>query len=563
MTGRHRLRSLLLSFAMLSATGFGAPIWAMNADDAVDQTALAIPRIGMPGARSVALPQPLSPGDVARIRHIFALQRAGGITDATWDMDRLESDILRGAILADRYLNTAYIPDAPELSAWLARFGDQPDAPAIRALLETLTQPVGQQPAGPTVSGSKARPGQKGASGIPARALLVQNDDRAAVEAAQSLLASAQAAPEAADSLFAGGVAAWRLNDFVTAKSLFEAAWHRAQTASLRSAAAFWTARLAEQAHDRGSRVFWLRRAARETDTFYGPIAHHALDPFVPCLPSSFTSKPVVTNADVDALMETAPGRRSFALLQVGERERAGAELRSLWFDSGARPALGRSLILVAKAVGLNQFADELRDEADAAQAALGKFELPLLRPTGGFRMDPAFVYAVVRHESNFRPLAVSPVGARGLMQVMPATAVGIGGIGEGQTDRLNDPSTNLAIGQRYLIQLSDSPLVGDDLLKLIAAYGQGPTGMNHWAAEIRDHNDPFVFLEAIPSPFMRQFVEDVLTFQWQYAAALRLQASSLDELAAGIYPRFTPIKAVPGGMRARPEVCPAPGLNG
>ncbi len=145
----------------------------------------------------------------------------------------------------------------------------------------------------------------------------------------------------------------------------------------------------------------------------------------------------------------------------------------------------------------------------------------------------------------------------------MPATAVGIGAIGAGQTDRLNDPSTNLEIGQRYLIQLSDNPLVGDDLLKLIAAYGQGPTGMNHWASGIRDHNDPFVFLEAVPSPFMRQFVEDVLVFQWQYAAALRLRASSLDELAAGTYPRFAPIRSVPGGMRAQPETCPAADLSG
>ena len=79
---------------------------------------------------------------------------------------------------------------------------------------------------------------------------------------------------------------------------------------------------------------------------------------------------------------------------------------------------------------------------------------------------------------------------------------------------------------------------------------------MNHWAETIRAHDDPFVFLEAIPSPFMRQFVEDVLVFHWQYAAALRLRASSLDDLAAGIYPRFTPIKSVPGGMRAQPEAC-------
>jgi len=82
LLGRHRLRSLLLSFAMLLATGFSAQLWARNVDDtadqtAADQTAMAIPRVGMPGARSVALPQPLSPGDVATIRQIFALQRAG------------------------------------------------------------------------------------------------------------------------------------------------------------------------------------------------------------------------------------------------------------------------------------------------------------------------------------------------------------------------------------------------------------------------------------------------------------------------------------------------------
>jgi hypothetical protein len=86
---------------------------------------------------------------------------------------------------------------------------------------------------------------------------------------------------------------------------------------------------------------------------------------------------------------------------------------------------------------------------------------------------------------------------------------------------------------------------------------------MNRWAEAIRSNGDPFLFLEATPSPFMRQFVEDVLVFHWQYASAMRLRASSLDDLAAGIYPRFSPIKAVPGGMRARPETCPAPALKG
>jgi hypothetical protein len=519
---------------------------------------MAIPRIGMPGAHSIALPQPLAPGDVARIRQIFALQRTGAISDASKEMERLDSDLLRGAILADRYLNTGYLPEAGELSGWLTRFGDQPDAPAIRAMLEMLPGPKAKTSAGPpapTPLAGRPHPAQSGAAAITPRTLLVQNDDKAAINAALAQTTEASAA-QVADAIFAGGVAAWRQRDLVAAKTLFEAAWRSADTTSLRASAAYWAARLAERAHDRGSRIFWLRRAARESGTFYSPIARHALNPIVSCLPSA-AGNPMLTNSDVDALMTTAPGRRSFALLQVGERGRAEAELRTLWLDSGPRPALGRSLILVAKAVGLDQFAAELRNDTDAAEAVLGRFELPMLRPAGGFRLDPAFVYAVVRHESNFQPLAVSPVGARGLMQVMPATAVGMGAIGEGQTDRLNDPSTNLAIGQTYLLQLSQSSLVGDDLLKLIAAYGQGPTGMSHWAEGIRANDDPFVFLETIPNPFMRQFIEDVLVYQWQYAAALRLRAGSLDDLAAGIYPRFAPIKSAPGGTRAQLANCP------
>jgi soluble lytic murein transglycosylase len=543
---------------MLSASGLSAQIWAKNADDAVDQTAMAIPRIGMPGARSVALPQPLSPGDVARVRRVFALQRAGAVTAATQAMEGMESEILRGAILADRYLDTAYIPGAAELSAWLARFGDQPDAPAMSALLETLIHPMGRRQAAPEAA--QGRP--KTPAGTPARTLLARNEDRAAVDAARALL-SDRPPSQAAESLFAGGVAAWRLEEFATARPLFEAAWEATESGSLRAAAAFWVARLAEHGRDRGGHLFWLRRAARETNTFYGPIARHALNPMLPCPPSPAAAKQVVTNSDVDQLIATPAGRRSFALLQVGERDRAEAELRALWFDSGPRPALARSLMLVAKAVGLDEFADEVRGQSEAAEAAPGQFELPLLRPAGGFRMDPAFVYAVVRHESNFQPLAVSPVGARGLMQVMPGTAAGMGAIGDGQPDRLNDPSTNLAIGQRYLLQLADSPMVGDDLLRLIAAYGQGPTGMNRWAEGVRYNGDPFVFLEAMPSAFMRQFIEDVLIFQWQYAAALRLRANSLDELAAGIYPKFSPIKAVPGGVRAWPASCSVTALKG
>jgi soluble lytic murein transglycosylase len=520
---------------------------------------MAIPRVGMPGARNIALPQPLSASDVARIRRIFALQRTGAVSAATREMDGLESDILRGAILADRYLDTAYIPDAAELSAWLTRFGDQPGGTGIRALLRTLTGSAG-------VARTNSEPGRgnaklKTAPDEDARTLLVRNDDKRALSAGIVLLPGAPS-PNSADPLFAAGVAAWRMNDLITARTLFEAAWASGDNGSLRAAAAYWSARVDARSHDKIERLFWLRRAAAETNTFYGAVARHALKSLVGCLTPS-SAKLVVSGADVDSLLANPAGRRAFALLQVGERDRAEAEFRTLWFDAESTPSLDRSLMLVAGAVGLTRLAEQLKSGAEAREASVGKFELPMLRPAGGFRMDPAFVYAVVRHESNFQPLAVSPVGARGLMQVMPGTAVDIGAIGDGQPDRLNDPSTNLAIGQRYLLQLGNSTLVGDDLLRLIAAYGEGPTGMARWADGVRYDNDPFVFLEAIPSAFMRHFIEDVLIYQWQYAAALRLRADSLDDLVAGIYPRFSSVKAVPTGTQARAEECLDSGLKG
>ncbi len=186
MSGRHRMRSLVLSFALLSASGFDVQVWAQNADDAVDQTAMAIPRIGMPGARSIALPQPLSPGEVARIRQILVQQRNGAITEANKGMDRLDSELLRGAILADRYLGTGYLPTSAELSVWLARFGDQPDAPAIRALLEMLPEPTpsrakpASQPAAAFQVRAKPNPAQpsRRTRRVTPRTLLAQNDDQ-------------------------------------------------------------------------------------------------------------------------------------------------------------------------------------------------------------------------------------------------------------------------------------------------------------------------------------------------------------------------------------------------
>src|SRR5215208_872939 len=81
--------------------------------------------------------------------------------------------------------------------------------------------------------------------------------------------------------------------------------------------------------------------------------------------------------------------------------------------------------------------------------------------------IDPALLAGLVRQESNFDPTAGSPAGARGLTQLMPATAAGLG-----VTD-VTDPAQALDGGAKYLKQQLDT--FGGDVTKALAAYNAGP----------------------------------------------------------------------------------------
>jgi len=87
--------------------------------------------------------------------------------------------------------------------------------------------------------------------------------------------------------------------------------------------------------------------------------------------------------------------------------------------------------------------------------------------------LDPVLIESVIRVESGFQPEAVSPVGAQGLMQLMPETARLVG-----VTDAF-DPQQNVAGGSQYLAwQLQD---FGGDLNLALAAYNAGPAAVRRW----------------------------------------------------------------------------------
>jgi soluble lytic murein transglycosylase-like protein len=174
-------------------------------------------------------------------------------------------------------------------------------------------------------------------------------------------------------------------------------------------------------------------------------------------------------------------------------------------------------------------------------------YPIPPWKPSAKSGIDRALLYAIMRQESDFNAFAHSPVGALGLMQIMPDTArmLNRGRRPFRGTRRLDkyDPKIIINFGQRYLTHLRSHKRVRNDLLRVIAAYNSGPGNIGYWARKrIKHQKDPLLFIEAIPNLETRLFVRRVLANLWIYRHRLDQGAPSLKAISAGRFPRYRPI---------------------
>ncbi len=130
--------------------------------------------------------------------------------------------------------------------------------------------------------------------------------------------------------------------------------------------------------------------------------------------------------------------------------------------------------------------------------------------------VSPELVYSIMREESGFRARIVSPVGARGLLQIMTETGEQLAidhGFEEFEGEDLFDPSTNIDLGARYLADLGE--IFDGRTSASVASYNAGPEAVALW--EPGDAPDDDEWVEAIPYSQTRSYVKRVLRSLYAY----------------------------------------------
>ncbi|MFM5508694.1 transglycosylase SLT domain-containing protein [Aeromonas rivipollensis] len=201
---------------------------------------------------------------------------------------------------------------------------------------------------------------------------------------------------------------------------------------------------------------------------------------------------------------------------------------RSEWIHNMDRNPVAQRLEFghIALNQGWHELAILSSIRAEAWDAIDLRFPLPLKRTFSQMAqertMNTSLLYAISRQESALYPLAQSPVGARGLMQLMPATARETAsklGVPYRNDQQLFDPAMNIRLGSAYLKRLLD--VYDGNRILAAAAYNAGPGRVKRWRDQ--STNKPMdVWVESIPYKETRNYVQNVLSFDLIYQHKLQ-----------------------------------------
>ncbi|OAP40647.1 lytic transglycosylase [Sinorhizobium glycinis] len=373
---------------------------------------------------------------------------------------------------------------------------------------------------------------------IVSRGLLDKGDFRRAYRVAAN-----HAATESADRVDAEFHAGWYalrgLEDPSTAARHFRKILEASSRPISASRAWYWLGRAAE-AGGPGSSDEYFANAARYPGTFYGQLAAARLG-----RPTLNVTYPSPTPEDRARLEGREPVRAIERLEAAGHGWRAESLYRALAEDLTSP---GELAILSARAekAGNHQLSLQIGKIAfgrgiDVAALAFPLGVIPSDANISG--AGKALAYAIARQESAFNPAAVSAANARGLLQLLPATAKGVAsryGLAYSKDRLTTDAGYNATLGSHYLGEQIDT--FGGSYILTFIAYNAGPGRVPEWLERYGDPRgkpiDEVVdWIERIPFQETRNYVQRVMENYQVYKSRLGQKADIVADLRMGRNP--------------------------
>ncbi|MCZ6637375.1 MAG: lytic transglycosylase domain-containing protein, partial [Alphaproteobacteria bacterium] len=307
------------------------------------------------------------------------------------------------------------------------------------------------------------------------------------------------------------------------ASTHFERLWSKVSYPVSRARAAYWAGRAAEAEGRTEKAKEWHGKATQYFTTFYGQLAMGRLGAGTP---SPLPGVPGADGKTITAFLARDVVRGAKLIAKSQERSHFRAFIKHL-----SRRASSPVEYALTAEIAMQSARPDVALRA-AKQALLNNVYLidagwplgPLPQNQNG--VEPGLILALMRQESAFDPGAVSRSGARGLMQLMPATAKAVArglNLPFSRKRLLNDWDYNLTIGTTYLSEVLSS--FGGTYVLALAGYNAGPTRVKRWLNRFGDFRtdkiDAVDWIEMIPVNETRNYVQRVIENLQVYRAIL------------------------------------------
>lgn len=280
-----------------------------------------------------------------------------------------------------------------------------------------------------------------------------------------------------------------------------------------RARAAYWAAEASMDLKYPDVARAWYKMAAGYKSNFYGQIAARKLPNDV----IAYRHGPPVASTDERAEFSRNSMVRAARLLhEAGQDGKAALFLNRMADLYAGKGGELRLVVDLALEMGMDSAAVKISREAATDGIDFSDYVFPVIKGLPNSGIEPALMYAIIRQESGFDVGAVSPAGAKGLMQLMPKTAKAIAKQEGHKHDNkwlTSQPNHNVKLGTAYLKDLIDN--YGGSYAIAAAAYNAGPGRVSGWLEQYGDPRKGEVplleWIERIPVYETRNYVQRIL----------------------------------------------------